>query len=174
MDAARHSNKSKARLRVVNEPGDLYAALTADGTRVKIGFSTRLSERIKALNHDFPGDGPFKLIGSTRSTYRMEMRLQRAMQVFHRIYISAGKELYPASPAVLAIVRQLMSEPTLENVDLDEWLEFRRWCHVQASLPENERVARVVHAKRFAERDEAARRNLERVIRRIEARKAAA
>lgn len=171
MDRARQ-NKSAARLRVVRGPGDLYAARSGDGCWIKIGFSTCLRDRLRALNYDFPGIGPFTLIGSTQSTYRVEMQLHRAMQPFHQIHIAAGKELYPASPGVLAVVKQLVAAPTLEPIEIDTLLAFRRWCRDQAARDENRNVALAARAPLFAEREEAQQRWLEGLMRRIAARNA--
>lgn len=168
-------NRSRARLRVVTEKGDLYAASSADGLWIKIGFSTQLDSRLKALGLDFPGNGPFTLIGKTISTYRVETQLHRAMQPFHQIHIGAGKELYPACPAVRLIVgRLIVAREFLEPIQLDDLLHFRRWCRVQARLEKNSAVAHIAHAPRFRAMDEARLRNFERAARRVEARRLAA
>lgn len=169
-----NANKSAARLRVVSEKGDLYAAQSADGTRIKIGFSTRLPDRLKALNFDFPSVGPFKFLGSTVSTYRVEQQLHRAMKPFHQIHINAGKELYPAAPAVVTVVEALIARPTLEPLSLDDLMAFRRWCRHQAALDENRSVARATYAERIAKMEEANRRWLAGLMARIAARRTAA
>jgi hypothetical protein len=168
-----NENKSKARLRVVSEKGHIYAAESADGTRIKIGFSTQLADRLKAINFDFPGSGPFKLLGSTVSTFRVEQQLHRAMRPFHQIHVNAGKELYPAAPAVLTVVEAVIAQPTLDVFPIDDLLAFRRWCRHQATLDENKAIARIVYADRIAEMEDARRRWMERIIARIEARNAA-
>lgn len=167
------SNKSAARLRVVNEKGDLYAATSADGRWIKIGFSTRLADRLKAINLDYPSAGPFTLIGSTRSTYRVEQQLHRAMKPFHLINIGAGKELYPASPAVRRIVDEVMAQPEMETIEIDDLLHFRRWCRAHAELEVNKAPARVAHARRIAELLAAEERYFARLRARVAAREAA-
>lgn len=166
-------NKSEARLRVVNERGDLYAAASASGLWVKVGFSTRLADRLKALNYLYANDGPFRLIGSTNSTYRVEQQLHRAMKPLHTIKIGAGKELYPASPAVLRIANAVVGRPTLEWIELDDILALNRWCRAQARLESNVAVARKAHAPRIARDEEAKARYYARLFARIAARRAA-
>lgn len=173
-DAPKNRNKSEARLRVVNDIGDLYAAASASGLWIKIGFSTQLADRLKALNYDFASDGPFHLIGSTKSTYRVEQQLHRAMKSLHTIRIGAGKELYPASPAVRAIAEAVVAEPTCDPFELDDLLDLRRWCRAQSRLAPNVAVARKAHAPRIAELEEASARYYARVLARIAARRAAA
>jgi hypothetical protein len=165
-------NKSAARLRVVTEKGDLYAATSADGRWIKIGFSTRLKDRLRAINLEYEG-APFTLIGSTRSTYRVEQQLHRAMKPFHLIHIGAGKELYPAAPAVRRIVDAVLARPEMERIPLDDMLQFRRWCRAQAALEENKAPARIAHARRIAELVAAEQRFLDRIHARIAAREAA-
>lgn len=169
----KNANKSAARIRVVSERGDLYAARSADGRRIKIGFSTRLSDRIKALSYDFPSCGPFTLIGSTVSTHRVEQQIHSAMKPLHGLQIAAGKELYPASPAVLSVVKFLIAEPTLDAIEWESLREFRAWCRHHARTEQNMAVAREVYAERFAKNEAAARRLYERALRRIAARRAA-
>lgn len=173
LKSAESRNKSAARLRVVNEGGDLYAAASADGLWIKLGFSTRLADRLKAINHEYIGAAPFRLIGSTASTFGVEQQLHRAMQPLHLIRIAAGKELYPASPAVMKIVKAIIAQPTLGWIELDDLFALRRWCRLQARLDENAAVARVAHAPRIAEREEAERRWYQGLLARIARRRAA-
>jgi hypothetical protein len=165
-------NKSVARLRVVNEKGDLYAAESADGRWIKIGFSTRLKDRLRAINLEYEG-APFTLIGSTRSTYRVEQQLHRAMKPFHLIHIGAGKELYPAAPAVRRIVDEVLAQPEMETIEIDDLLHFRRWCRAHADLEVNKAPARIAHARRIVELLEAEERYFARLRARIAAREAA-
>lgn len=172
--SAASRNKSEARLRVVNEDGDLYAAQSADGVWVKIGFSTRLADRLKSLSRDFPKAGPFRLLGQTISNYHAELQLHRAMHPFHQIRIASGKELYPACPAVLFIVnRVIIGRDRFDGIELDDLLPFRRWCRSQAKLEQNAAVARVAHAEQIAKNEAAHERYMAWLSRRIAARNAA-
>ena len=170
----KNANKSAARLRVVTQKGDLYAARSADGARIKIGFSTQLPDRIKGLAYEFPSFGPFELLGSAVATHRIEQQLHRAMQPLHLIRVAAGKELYPASPAVMAVVKVIVDMPELDLMCIDELLEFRRWCRHQAALEENRCVAREVYADRIAILEAAHARWLERIQQRLAAARRAA
>lgn len=172
--SAASRNKSAARLRVVNGRGDLYAASSADGLWIKIGFSTRLADRLKALNADYRQQAPFTLIGSVESDYYAETQLHRMMQPFHLIHIGAGKELYPACPAVRLIVeRIIVARKTYDGIELDDLRPFRQWCSAQAKLEQNKAVARVAHAPRIAKLIEAEERYLARIRLRVQAREAA-
>lgn len=143
-----HNRRSEARLRVVNEAGDLYAAESADGLWIKVGFSTRLTERLKEINSSYQC-APFKLLGSTRSTYRMEQMIHRALRPFHHLHIAAGKELYPAAPAVRFVVERITDHETFDDISLDDKLQFLRWCRAAANKVESKRAAVTAHRERF-------------------------
>lgn len=142
------NRRSEARLRVVNEVGDLYAAESADGLWIKIGFSTRLAERLKEIDGSYRC-APFKLLGSTRSTYRMEQMIHRALRPFHHLHIAAGKELYPAAPAVRYVAERITDHETFDHVSLDDRLMFHRWCRAAAGRIESKRAAVTAHRERF-------------------------
>lgn len=146
--AAVVNRRSAARLRVVNEPGDLYAAESADGLWIKIGFSTRLAERLKEIDGLYEG-APFTLLGSTRSTYNMEQLIHRALRPFHHLHIAAGKELYPAAPAVRFVAERITAHETFDDVSLDDRLLFLRWCRAEAARGESRRAALTAHRERF-------------------------
>src|SRR5690242_14004014 len=166
------ANKSAARLRVVNEEGDLYAARSGDGIWIKIGFSTHLTDRLRAINLEYKG-APFSLIASTRSTYQVELKLHRAMKPFHQLHIAAGKELYPACPAIRVIVEELIAKPARLTLNLDTHLALRRWCREEARKAENQRPAYIAHWDRFEKLIEAEERRFEFLRRRIQARQQA-
>ena len=174
-DAKPHTNQSAARLRVVSQVGDIYAAQSSDGQRIKIGFSTQLGDRLKALNYEFPQSAPFTFLGSTKSKYRVEQQIHRALQPFHHIHVNAGKELYPAAPTVrLVVSRLIVSRDHLDWIELDDMLALTRWCREQAKQDQNKAVAELVYAPIFAKRREAHERWMEQLMARIAARRAAA
>lgn len=140
--------QSEARLRVVNEEGDLYAANSADGRWIKVGFSTRLAERLKAIDLEYAG-APFTLIGSVRSTFRVEQQLHRLLRPFHHLHIGAGKELYPAAPAVRQLVEAVLAHQPIKRIDLDDLLALHRWCRSEATKIESKRAAVIAHRERF-------------------------
>jgi hypothetical protein len=142
------NRRSEARLRVVNEAGDLYAAESSDGLWIKIGFSTRLAERLKEIDSIYQC-APFKLLGSTRSTYRMEQMIHRALRPFHHLHIAAGKELYPAAPTVRFVAERITAHETFGGISLDERMMFHRWCRAAAGLVESKRAAVTAHRERF-------------------------
>lgn len=163
---------SEARLRVVNEAGDLYAAASSDGLWIKVGFSTRLAERLKQIDRECTG-APFGLIGNVRSTYRVEQQLHRILKPFHGLHIGAGKELYPAAPAVRQIVDAVLRHEPIESIHIDDILELRRWCRAEVQKVENMRAAVTAHRERFEKMWAAEDRNLARITAKIAAREAA-
>lgn len=167
-----HNRRSEARLRVVNEAGDLYAAESSDGLWIKVGFSTRLTERLKQIDAQCPG-GPFKLIGSVRSKYRVEQQIHRLLRPFHGLHIGAGKELYPAAPAVRMVVDAVLRHPPLECIDIDDLLQMRRWCRGEVRKVENMRAAVIAHRERFEKLWAAEDRYLARIAARVAAYEAA-
>lgn len=170
--AATVNRRSEARLRVVNEEGDLYAAESADGLWIKVGFSTRLTERLKQIDADCPG-APFKLIGSVRSKYRVEQQIHRMLRPLHGLHIGAGKELYPAAPAVRMVVDAVLRHPPMERIDIDDLMQMRRWCRGEALKVENMRAAVTAHRERFEALWAAEDRRMARIAARIAARQAA-
>jgi|TARA_R110002126_G_scaffold134634_1_gene278787 hypothetical protein len=166
------NRRSEARLRVVNEAGDLYAAASSDGLWIKVGFSTRLPERLKQIDHECTG-APFKLIGSVRSTYRVEQQLHRMLKPFHGLHIGAGKELYPAAPAVRQVVEAVLRHEPIESIHIDDLLALRRWCRAEVEKVENMRAAVAAHRERFEKLWAAEDRYLARIAVRIAAYEAA-
>lgn len=170
------SRRAAARRRVTTEPGDIYAAASADGKWIKIGFSLDVPARIRALNVEYQGDAEFTLIATTRSTYFTEQQLHRAMQPLHQVPIKAGREFYPACPAVLEIVKELIE--TQDSLELDiEWhLRVIRFCRAAAGEDHNRRPALVAHREIVEEHNAAAARSFARLearMREIAARRAA-
>ena len=167
-----HNRRSEARLRVVNEAGDLYAAESSDGLWIKVGFSTRLAERLKQIDAECSG-GPFNLIGSVRSKYCVEQQIHRLLRPFHGLHIGAGKELYPAAPAVRQVVDAVLRHEPIDWIDSDDLRELRRWCWDEAKKVENMRAAVVAHRERFEKLWAAQDRHMARVAARVAAYEAA-
>ncbi len=166
------NRRSEARLRVVNEAGDLYAAASADGLWIKVGFSTRLAERLKQIDRECAG-APFTLIGSVRSTYRVEQQLHRILKPFHGLHIGAGKELYPAAPAVRQMVAAVLRHEPITSIHIDDLLELRRWSRAEVKKAENMRAAVTAHRERFEKLWAAEDRYLARIAARVAAYEAA-
>lgn len=169
---SRPSPRSEARLRVVNEEGDIYAARTTDGLWIKIGFSLQVNDRIRALNWEYRSRVVFELVATTRSTFRDEQKLHRAMRPLHQVHIGAGKEFYPTMPAVLTIVEELIERLPRLYFDLDATLALNRACREAAKEDQNRLPALQGHCE-IVERNECARAaNMARTLARIRAREA--
>ena len=166
------NRRSEARLRVVNETGDLYAAASSDGLWIKIGFSTRLAERLKEIDSIYQC-APFKLLGSTRSTYRMEQMIHRALRPFHHLHIAAGKELYPAAPTVRFVAERITAHETFDDISLEDRLFLLRWCRSEAGRDESRRAALIAHRLRFEKLWAAQDAYYARICARVAAREAA-
>lgn len=136
MSTPGHNSKRIARLRVITEPGHLYAAYSRDGDWIKVGFSTRLSDRLKAIDHDFYG-GPFKFMGATPSVYRAEQQVHRALKPFLQRQSCHGRELYPNVPSLEQAVRAMVGGQSRPPFTLEEILDLMDWCRKAARHPAN-------------------------------------
>lgn len=170
------SRRAAARRRVTTEPGDIYAAASADGKWVKIGFSQDVPARLRTLNLEYQGDAEFALIATTRSTYATEQQLHRAMQPLHQVRIKAGREFYPACPAVSEIVKELIETQDSLELDTDWYFRVVHFCRASAGedcnrLPALEAHREIVEANAAAEARNIAR--VEARLREIAARRAA-
>lgn len=173
-EAVGHRNaRSEARDNMLYGPGDLYAARTADGLWMKIGFSTQVHDRIRNLNAEYKGHAVFSLVATTRSTFRVEQKLHRAMHPLHQVPIRWGREIYPVMPAVLGIVSGLIEKPDELELDLDTYLSLLKWCRAAAKEDANRLPALHGHREIVAQIEQARARYHERLWARIQAREAA-
>lgn len=167
------SRRAATRRRVTTEEGDIYAAATADGKWIKIGFSLQVADRIRALNLEYRGDAEFSLMATTRSTFRNEQKIHYFMQPLHQVRLSAGKEFYPVMPAVLEVVKELIEVPERLEIDSDWYLHLMRWGRAAAKEDHNRIPALKAHHE-IVERNAAAEaRTLARIEARMQAREAA-
>lgn len=167
------SRRAAARRRVMTEPGHIYAAASADGKWIKIGFSLDVADRIRGLNLEYKGDAEFTLIATTRSTYRTEQQMHRFMQPLHQVHIAAGKEFYPVMPAVQEVVKELIELPEQLEIDSDWYLHLLKWGRAAAKEGCNRLPALEAH-REIVERNAAAEaRSFARLEARIRERDAA-
>lgn len=115
----------------------LYAARSADGRWVKVGFSMFLEQRLSAINHDFLHYAPFSPIGSTRSCYRAEQQLHRVLAPFRQRNKGHSIEIYPAVAALEQVVVTIVEGADRPAFSFDEFFELKRWCRKAAALPLN-------------------------------------
>ena len=128
-----------------DEPGHLYAARSLDGGWIKVGFSTRLEDRLKAINHEYGIGGRLSLIGATPSVFRAEQQIHRCLRPFLQRKQTQGRELYPAVPSLEAVVSLVVSGRDRPPLDLDDYLDLARWCRAKAREPQNKAPALAAH-----------------------------
>lgn len=101
---SRRSEMARERWRRVRaRQGHLYAVATADGQWVKVGYSTRVSERLADLARDDYYRAPGEVIGVVPSTFAAERALHARLRPFKQER-TGPRELYRASPELLALV----------------------------------------------------------------------
>ncbi|MBS0219162.1 MAG: hypothetical protein JSR91_00320 [Proteobacteria bacterium] len=154
--AARHCRypaKSEARIRMLYEPGHLYAAYSRYCDWIKLGFTSKgAPNRLEGCAAQYAEFAPFSLIGVAKSTWRAEQQLHRLMRPFLQNKTASTAELYPAVPAVVEMVKFVLSHPTWSLVDLDRHRSIRDWVRVKAGHPLNRVLANESFSLFFAER----------------------
>jgi hypothetical protein len=128
------------------EPGHLYAARSLDGVWIKVGFSTCLQDRLKAINHEYSIGGRLSLIGATPSVFRAEQQIHRCLRPFLQGKQTQGRELYPAVPSLESVVSIVVSGRDRPPLDLDDYLDLARWCRSEARQPHNKLPALAAHS----------------------------
>jgi len=107
------------------EIGCIYAATSADGEWIKVGFSSRIGGRLAALDHAYPQYAPFRIIGICRSTWRAEQQFHRALRGLHA---SDCCEIYPAIPPIKEAVEAFVHGEHRPAFEFDEYWELREWA----------------------------------------------
>lgn len=144
---------SAARIKMLYEPGILYAAYSRYCDWIKIGFTSKDAKtRREGIEAQYPTFAPFSLIGSARSTWRAEQQLHRLMTPFRQAKTASSAELYPAVPAVVEMVKFVLEEPTWGLVDLERHRRIRAWVRERAAHPLNRVLANESFSLFFDER----------------------
>ena len=131
-----HNSKSVARLGFTTEPGHLYAAYSHDRAWIKVGFSTRLPDRLKAINYDYYGS-PFTFIGATPSVYRAEQQIHRALRPFLQRKSCHGREIYPNVPSLEKVVKSIVEGNSRPAFEIENLFDLMDWCRTAARHPTN-------------------------------------
>jgi len=144
--------QSEARLKMLSQPGHLYAAYSRYCDWIKIGFTLSLEDRRKNLGHQYAEFAPFSLIGSTRSTWSAEQQVHGFLEPLRQRRTGRTKELYPAVPSVVAIVKQIMKHPQWGRLEWEQARTFREWTWKMAKAPVNQDEAIRCFDRFYAER----------------------
>lgn len=139
----KYPRMSNARQRFLTGPGHLYAAYSRYCDWIKIGFSTRLSERMDELNYAYPLFAPFSLIGATASRYRVEQQVHGFLTALRQRQTASTKELYPATPTVVGTVKKLLAHDQSAPFSIDQMCELREWGRRMAQHPLNRTEAEI-------------------------------
>lgn len=167
------SPRAAARRRLVTEEGDIYAAASADGKWIKIGFSLDVADRIRAINLEYQGDAIFTLMATTRAKYRTEQQIHRFMRPLHQVHIAAGKEFYPTMPAVLEVVKELIEKRDRLEIESEWYLQLLHWGNAASKLSRNRLPALEAHREIVEANAAAEARSFARLEARIRQREAA-
>lgn len=131
------ARQSHARLKMLNEPGHLYAAYSRYCDWVKIGFSSKLGDRLEAINRQYAAFAPFSLIGSARSTWRAEQQVHRFLEPLRQRRVAATRELYPAIPTVISAIKAMLEGRERPTFTADQMRDLRAWGRKMAEHPLN-------------------------------------
>lgn len=150
---------SEARIKMLYEPGTLYAAYSRYCDWIKIGFTSKGAlVRREGIAKQYPAFAPFCLIGTANSTWRAEQQLHRLMAPFRQAKTADTAELYPAVPAVVEMVKFVLEAPTWGLIDLERHRRIREWIRGKAGHPLNRVLANESFSLFFAERQREANR----------------
>lgn len=144
--------QSAARLRMLSQPGHLYAAYSRYCDWIKLGFTLSLDNRLKSLAHQYDEFAPFSLIGSTRSTWSAEQQLHLLLGPFRQRQTGRTKELYPAVRSIVSTVKAVLKYPTWERLEWEQTREMLDWVHMAAKAPPNRDEALQCFDRFYAER----------------------
>lgn len=127
--------QSQARLKMLSEPGHLYAAYSRYCDWIKLGFTSKAAaERIDAINHQYAHFAPFSLIGFVRSTWRAEQQLHRCLAPL-RGGVAITAELYPATPALVQNIKALLTYRVWEKMPPERSIKLWRFARHAADQP---------------------------------------
>lgn len=147
----KYPKMSAARLKMLNEPGHIYAAYSRYCDWIKLGFTTKLDQRLENLEHQYAEFAPFSLIGVTVSTHRAEQQLHRALAAFRQGQTGRTKELYPAVRPMVQTVKNLVSWREWKPMSADRWIGLRRWAWAESKQPFNRVEALLAFDRYYAE-----------------------
>jgi len=150
--AVRYPKMSEARLKMLYEPGHIYAAYSRYCDWIKLGFSSKIDERLEAIEKQYAEFAPFSLIGVTASTHRAEQQLHRAFAPFRQRRNGRTRELYPAVQPLVQSIKNLVSWREWKPMEGERWLALYRWARDAADNPANRVEAIISFERYYAER----------------------
>lgn len=145
----RYPAMSEARLRMLNEPGHLYAVYSRYCDWIKLGFSSKVDERLESINLQYAEFAPFSLIGKVRSMYRAEQQLHSGFAAFRLGRTGRTKELYPAVKPLVQVIKNILTHREWVPMSYEQCRSTRRWAQAHAQLPLN-RIESVISFERYA------------------------
>lgn len=144
--------QSIARQKMLNEPGHLYAVYSRYCDWIKIGFSSKVDDRLASIAHQYEEFAPFSLIGKTVSTYRAEQQLHRVLAPFRQREKGRTKELYPAVPPLVKTIENVLTWREWKPMPSDQWRRVGRWAYEAAKNPAHRAEAIISYERYYAER----------------------
>jgi hypothetical protein len=112
-------------LRSLRDTDCLYAARCGNRRWIKIGFSSRITNRLGQLDSAFPQYAPFIPLGVCQSSWRAEQQLHRALRSLHA---DDCREIYPAIPGIEHIVQQIVDRKHISHCELDVYFKLKGWA----------------------------------------------
>lgn len=129
---------SRARLKMLSDPGHIYAAYSRYCDWVKVGFTSKpVHHRLEAAASQYPEFAPFSLIGVTRATWSAEQQVHYLLSPFRHRRTGRTKELYPAVPSLVSLVEEIVSHPQWDRLPYEKWKPIIDWARRIAKAPAN-------------------------------------
>ncbi len=135
---AKYPAMSVARLKMLKERGQLYAARSRYCDWIKIGFTSKSAQhRLEAAASQYPEFAPFTLMGSTLSIWDAEQQLHRTLAPFRQRQKGRTIELYPAVPSLVSAIEQILLNREWLPLNWQANREVREWAYRVAAHPTN-------------------------------------
>lgn len=137
---------------MLDGPGHLYAAYSRYCDWVKVGFSSKLGDRLETINSQYAEFAPFSLIGTVPSTWSAEQQLHYLLAPFRHRRKGRTKELYPATPSLVEAVKAIVGNKQWERLSYEGWKPVIDWSRRAAKAPINQTEALRAFERFYAER----------------------
>lgn len=143
---------SDARYKMLHEPGHIYVAHSRYCDWVKVGFSTKISDRLESINRQYADFAPFSSMGTVRSTWSAEQQLHRFAAPFRAGHTGRSKELYPSTPELLKLLRAILTYREWVRLPFDDYRKARDYYRWVATRPTVAVEAEIAFGRYFDER----------------------
>lgn len=142
-------------MKMLRGPGWLYAARSRYCDWIKVGFTSKgATVRLDSCNKQYAEFAPFSLIGAVPSTWDAEQQWHRILAPFRQYQTGRTKELYPAVPALVRTIENLVQWTHWEPLKGEAYRETLHWALRVARHPINREPAlesfRLFRAERAA------------------------